>query len=119
MKTYNSTLFYVSGISSSVSVSITPSMSSRSRVTSYGAQFSTMRLQMLFSSMFTIDGIPDTIGVYVQMNYQASGKQVATLERAMGLSDEVILYLTLKLDRVVAPPADLSPLTEIPNPIHK
>ncbi|CCI29716.1 30S ribosomal protein S6 (fragment) [Microcystis aeruginosa PCC 9809] len=43
------------------------------------------------------------IGVYVQMNYQASGKQVATLERAMGLSDEVILYLTLKLDRVVAP----------------
>ncbi len=37
------------------------------------------------------------------MNYQASGKQVAPMERAMGLSDEVILYLTLKLDRVVAP----------------
>jgi len=32
----------------------------------------------------------------------------------MGLSDEVIRYLTLKLDCVVAPPADLSPLTEIP-----
>jgi hypothetical protein len=44
------------------------------------------------------------IGVYVQMNYQASGKQVAPMERAMGLSDEVIRYLTLKLDRVVAPP---------------
>ncbi|CCI19211.1 hypothetical protein MICAF_480001 [Microcystis aeruginosa PCC 9807] len=26
------------------------------------------------------------------------------MERAMGLSDEVIRYLTLKLDRVVAPP---------------
>jgi small subunit ribosomal protein S6 len=36
------------------------------------------------------------------------------MERAMGLSDEVIRYLTLKLDRVVAPPANLSPLTEIP-----
>jgi small subunit ribosomal protein S6 len=45
---------------------------------------------------------------------QTEEPQVATLERAMGLSDEVILYLTLKLDRVVAPPADLSPLTEIP-----
>ena len=43
-------------------------------------------------------------GVYVQMNYQASGKQVAPMERAMRLSDEVIRYLTLKLDRVVAPP---------------
>ena len=53
-------------------------------------------------------------GVYVQMNYQATGKQVAPMERAMRLSDEVIRYLTLKLDRVVAPPADLSPLTEIP-----
>ncbi len=37
------------------------------------------------------------------MNYQASGKQVAPMERAMRLSDEVIRYLTLKLDRVVAP----------------
>ncbi|OPF18815.1 30S ribosomal protein S6 [Microcystis aeruginosa KW] len=34
------------------------------------------------------------IGVYVQMNYQASGKQVAPMERAMRLSDEVIRYLT-------------------------
>ena len=37
------------------------------------------------------------------MNYQASGKQVAPMERAMRLSDEVIRYLPLKLDRVVAP----------------
>jgi small subunit ribosomal protein S6 len=53
-------------------------------------------------------------GVYVQMNYQAAGKQVAPMERAMRLSDEVIRYLTLKLDRVVEPPADLTPITEIP-----
>jgi small subunit ribosomal protein S6 len=53
-------------------------------------------------------------GVYVQMNYQALGKQVAPMERAMRLSDEVIRYLTLKLDRVVEPPADLTPVTEIP-----
>ncbi len=53
-------------------------------------------------------------GVYVQMNYQATGKQVAPMERTMRLSDEVIRYLTLKLDRVVEPPADLSPVTEIP-----
>jgi small subunit ribosomal protein S6 len=52
-------------------------------------------------------------GVYVQMNYQATGKQVAPMERTMRLSDEVIRYLTLKLDRVIQPPADLSPLTEL------
>jgi small subunit ribosomal protein S6 len=36
-------------------------------------------------------------GIYVQINYTADGKQVAPLERAMRLSDEVIRYLTLKL----------------------
>lgn len=35
-------------------------------------------------------------GVYVQMNYQAPGKVVAPLERAMRLSEEVIRYLTIK-----------------------
>ncbi len=39
-------------------------------------------------------------GIYVQINYQADGKQVAPLERAMRLSDEVIRYLTIKLDKV-------------------
>ena len=52
-------------------------------------------------------------GVYVQMNYQAEGKQVAPMERAMRLSDEVIRYITLKLDRVIQPPADLIPITDI------
>jgi small subunit ribosomal protein S6 len=37
-------------------------------------------------------------GVYVQMNYEGDGKQVAPIERAMRLSDEVIRYLTLKID---------------------
>lgn len=34
-------------------------------------------------------------GVYVQMNYRAPGTGVATLERAMRLSDDVIRYLTI------------------------
>ncbi|NJP10154.1 MAG: 30S ribosomal protein S6 [Leptolyngbyaceae cyanobacterium RU_5_1] len=37
-------------------------------------------------------------GVYIQMNYQAEGNQIAILERAMRLSDEVIRYLTVKQD---------------------
>jgi small subunit ribosomal protein S6 len=35
-------------------------------------------------------------GVYVQMNYKAQGSEIAPLERAMRLSDEVIRYLTIK-----------------------
>ena len=35
-------------------------------------------------------------GIYVQMNYEGGGKLVATLERAMRLSDEVLRYLTVK-----------------------
>ena len=38
-------------------------------------------------------------GIYVQMNYQADGSQVAPLERAMRLSEEVIRYLTIKLKK--------------------
>jgi small subunit ribosomal protein S6 len=37
-------------------------------------------------------------GVYVQMNYSSSGTAVAAMERAMRLSDEVIRYLTIKLE---------------------
>jgi small subunit ribosomal protein S6 len=36
-------------------------------------------------------------GIYIQVNYQADGTQVAPLERAMRLSEEVIRYMTLKL----------------------
>lgn len=35
-------------------------------------------------------------GIYVQMNYQGPGTQVAVLERAMRLSEDVIRYLTIK-----------------------
>jgi small subunit ribosomal protein S6 len=35
-------------------------------------------------------------GIYIQMNYKGKGHEVAIMERAMRLSDEVIRYLTLK-----------------------
>ncbi len=35
-------------------------------------------------------------GVYVQMNYEGPGSQIAVLERAMRISDDVIRYLTTK-----------------------
>ena len=35
-------------------------------------------------------------GIYVQLSHQGSGQQVATLERAMRLSEDVIRYLTVK-----------------------
>ncbi len=50
-------------------------------------------------------------GIYVQMNYQAPGKVVAPLERAMRLSDEVIRYLTTKQE-VTEETSDLSESTE-------
>ncbi len=37
-------------------------------------------------------------GVYVQLSHQGNGQQVATLERAMRLSEDVIRYLTVKQD---------------------
>jgi small subunit ribosomal protein S6 len=35
-------------------------------------------------------------GIYIQMNYEGDGSQIASLERAMRLSDEVIRYLTVR-----------------------
>lgn len=65
-------------------------------------------------------------GIYVQMNYTANGKQVAPLERAMRLSDEVIRYLTIKIEKgrpvaqptpePVAEPAPASTPTPTPTP---
>jgi small subunit ribosomal protein S6 len=37
-------------------------------------------------------------GIYVQLNHNGDGQQVATLERAMRLSEDVIRYLTVKQD---------------------
>lgn len=53
-------------------------------------------------------------GIYIQMNYQADGTQIAPLERAMRLEEEVIRYLTLKLKKrssAVAETSDLEPET--------
>lgn len=41
-------------------------------------------------------------GIYVLLQYDAPGQQVAPLERAMRLSEDVIRYLTLKLDKPAA-----------------
>ncbi|MBD2776313.1 30S ribosomal protein S6 [Iningainema tapete] len=35
-------------------------------------------------------------GIYIQMNYTGAANAIATLERAMRLSEEVIRYLTIK-----------------------
>ncbi|MBW4440474.1 MAG: 30S ribosomal protein S6 [Plectolyngbya sp. WJT66-NPBG17] len=37
-------------------------------------------------------------GIYVQMNFKADGSQIAQMERAMRLSNEVVRYLTVKQD---------------------
>ncbi|NEO82829.1 MAG: 30S ribosomal protein S6 [Spirulina sp. SIO3F2] len=38
-------------------------------------------------------------GIYVLLHYEADGQQVAPLERSMRLSEDVIRYLTIKLDK--------------------
>ena len=52
------------GISSSVSMSMKPMTSFLSMVTSYGAQLSTIILQLLFLSTVTTAGIPEIVGVF-------------------------------------------------------
>lgn len=37
-------------------------------------------------------------GIYVQVNFTGSGKEIAPVERAMRLSEDVIRYLSLKLE---------------------
>ena len=43
---------------------------------------------------YTISGHKE--GIYVQLTHNGDGQQVATLERAMRLSEDVIRYLTVK-----------------------
>lgn len=43
-------------------------------------------------------------GIYIQMNYTAPGSHVATLERSMRYSEDVIRYLTLKHEVPTAKP---------------
>ena len=44
-----------------------------------------------------------TEGIYVQLHHSGNGQQVAVLEQAMGLSDDVIRYLTVKLSFAPVP----------------
>ncbi len=44
-------------------------------------------------------------GIYIQMNYRAPGAVIATMERAMRLSEEVIRFLTVK-QLVEKPPTE-------------
>jgi small subunit ribosomal protein S6 len=37
-------------------------------------------------------------GIYIQMNYTAPGTAIAAMERAMRLSEDVIRYLTVKIE---------------------
>lgn len=54
-------------------------------------------------------------GIYVQMNYQADGTQIAPLERMMRLSEDTIRYLTIKLKKraiIAAQNAEAQPIVE-------
>ena len=54
-------------------------------------------------------------GIYVQMNYDADGSQIAPLERMMRLSEDTIRYLTIKLKKraiIAAQNAQAQPIAE-------
>ncbi|MFO7629500.1 MAG: 30S ribosomal protein S6 [Prochlorococcaceae cyanobacterium] len=46
-------------------------------------------------------------GIYVQLNHNGDGQQVASLERAMRLSEDVIRYLTVKQDGPMPAPRSM------------
>jgi small subunit ribosomal protein S6 len=46
-------------------------------------------------------------GIYVQLNHNGDGQQVAPLERAMRLSEDVIRYLTVKQDGPMPAPRSI------------
>ena len=47
-------------------------------------------------------------GIYVQLSHRGNGQQVAVLERAMRLSEDVIRYLTVKQDGPLPTPKSTS-----------
>ena len=47
-------------------------------------------------------------GIYVQLSHKGDGQQVALLERAMRLSEDVIRYLTVKQDGPLPTPKSTS-----------
>ncbi len=54
-------------------------------------------------------------GIYVQLSHNGDGQQVATLEKAMRLSEDVIRYLTVKQDGPLPTPKSTSKDEETKN----
>ena len=52
-------------------------------------------------------------GIYVQLSHKGDGKQVALLERAMRLSEDVIRYLTVKQNGPLPTPKSTSKDDEV------
>ena len=55
-------------------------------------------------------------GIYVQLSHQGDGQQVAILERAMRLSEDVIRYLTVKQNGPLPTPKSTSKEDETDKP---
>jgi small subunit ribosomal protein S6 len=66
----------------------------RDLVTEAGAEVLDTQMRGKRRLAYTISGHKE--GVYVQLTHHGDGQQVATLERAMRLSEDVIRYLTVK-----------------------
>ncbi len=57
-------------------------------------------------------------GIYVQLSHNGDGKQVAVLEKAMRLSEDVIRYLTVKQEGPLPAPR-VAPSSETAEPEKK
>tara|TARA_Y100001968_G_scaffold2768_1_gene2323 strand:- start:446 stop:874 length:429 start_codon:yes stop_codon:yes gene_type:complete len=55
-------------------------------------------------------------GIYVQLSHNGDGQQVAILEKAMRLSEDVIRYLTVKQDGPLPTPKSTSKDEDAKNP---
>ena len=55
-------------------------------------------------------------GIYVQLSHQGNGQQVAILEKAMRLSEDVIRYLTVKQFGPLPTPKSVSKEDEVNKP---
>ena len=55
-------------------------------------------------------------GIYVQLSHKGNGSQVAILEKAMRLSEDVIRYLTVKQDGPLPTPKSTSKEDKAPKP---
>ncbi|MCX5945568.1 MAG: 30S ribosomal protein S6 [Cyanobacteria bacterium] len=66
----------------------------RDLVTEAGAEVLDTQMRGKRRLAYSIAGHKE--GIYVQLTHNGDGQQVATLERAMRLSEDVIRYLTVK-----------------------